>query len=100
MHRRIMANASENADTKRRRFHGPVMRAGLKVFLPTDWYDAAKKDNAVQLALNAIADPKVDLDKNEWPCSIKGAVWVLQQHSDANVYTLCIGPSRTGGTWL
>ena len=71
-----MANACENVDTKRRRLHGPMMRAGLKVFLTTDWYEVAKKDNDVQFALNAVEDPEVDLEKIEWYCSIDGAVWI------------------------
>ena len=76
------------------------MRVGLLVYLPQPFYEAAKRDGAVQAALDAFEDPVVDLEKWELYSSIHGAVWMLQQHSDANVYTLCIGPSRTGGTWL
>ena len=96
-----MANPSENVPQASVPVHGPMMRAGLKVYLTTDRYEVAQKDNVVQLALNAIEDPEVDLEKIEWYCSINGQVWMLQQHSDdENVYTLCLGPSRTGGRWL
>ena len=71
-------------------------RVPLAVCLPPSESEIAKRDGAVQAALDAIEDPAVDIDTWEFACSFRPYVWSLEQQCDDRTYSLALGLPQFG----